>query len=127
MKTSLVLLLLCTFGFGKDPLDKLIGKWKLEKVVMGDTPIYPEKHSFFVIINQTTLSYSDGCNRCTKQIAFVTDTSIKLDGTVGCTKMYCPRPYDFISDYQNYSGNYKLQDSILIITNDEGEHYLIKQ
>jgi hypothetical protein len=128
MKTSLFILFLCTLGIKQAPIDKLIGKWKLEKVVNADLTIYPKVVSFYLTISKEEISFNPDCiNQCWVRINSVSDSTIILDTNSRCTGAFCASPKEAISNSINYGGSYTLHDSILIITNKKDNHYLKRQ
>ncbi|HTA27599.1 MAG TPA: hypothetical protein VK809_07420 [Bacteroidia bacterium] len=127
MKTYLFLFGFCTFGFWKDPIDKLIGTWKLEKVDFKNTTLLPDTIcGRFLVISKSQILYDTDGGYSGKSSKFsITDKTISY-GQISYTKMLFAC-HDSLSSHIDYNGKYELHDSLLVVTNDKGKHYLIKQ
>ncbi len=125
MKTTLLLFSLFLFSYRQAPIDKLVGKWQLQKIEMKSGKILHRDGFDFVNISKDGISFYNGCNTCGTRIISIDDTCIILDeAKEACTMRYCVGP-DLITI--NYSGKYELHDSLLIITNAIGKEYLKRQ
>lgn len=126
MKTSLLLLLLCTFNISQSSIDKLIGKWKLEGIYV-DKDALIRADNYFLTITKTKISYSLGCNTCTQKIISIDDSIITLDSACGCTKKMCASKKQMIDAYLDFHGKYKVTDSTLVIMNESGNLVLKRE
>lgn len=125
MKTTLLLFLLI-LTIKQDPLNDLIGKWQLVKVETHGKTIPIQKQGYFLNISQKTIKYNLEVNQCWSDSFFVDKTNIILYENA-CTLICCDGRSDSISEYINYTGTYKLQDSILTIFNNKGALFLKKR
>jgi len=124
--------MLCITGFEQDPLDKLIGNWKLEKVETNGKTILPTNHytrfkDYSLAISATAVSYNFDINVCDRTITSIDDNKIKLSEIYRGSSFCYNGRFDSIVHYIDYTGTYEVHDSLLIITNNKGKHYLIRQ
>lgn len=122
MKIFLLFFLLL-FSFEQDPITDLIGKWKLVQIDVNGSKITPQKNDHYLNISQNKISYNRDVNHCWVDSFFVDEKTIILHNGA-CTKI---AEHDEITKYLNYSGEYQLFDSLLIIFNKKETLYLKKQ
>ncbi len=108
-----------------DPSSKLRGNWKLEKIELEKQTLIPKTYQYGLNISETKVSYNLDHNRCESHSFKITEEIIKFED-IACTLMCCDEKYDSLANYLNYSGYYKINDSILTIKNKVGIFYLRK-
>jgi hypothetical protein len=125
MKTCLFILVLYLFGFGQPPFT---GDWKVMKVETKDSTFYPQDtRDYYLYLSDTVIAYTDHCNDLwSYDIVFDNDTIILNPNYIASTLMYCMDPTERIRKYLDYSGIYKLQDTILVVNNSKGKLYLTR-
>jgi hypothetical protein len=128
MKTTLLLFILSWLSVFQSPLNDLTGIWKLERVETNKGTILPKHEDYFLTISKDLIKYNLDVNTCYSNSFTIDNEKITLDkGSGACTKICCDGRYDTIIFYLNYSGTYKLQDSLLIISNGKGKLYLKRE
>jgi len=128
MKTTILLIILSWLSVFQSLLTDLIGKWELEKIETAKGTILPKHKDYFLTISKDLIKYNLDVNNCYSNSFTIDDEKITLDkGSVACTKICCDGRYDTIIYFLNYGGTFKLQDSILIITNAKGKLFLRKE
>jgi hypothetical protein len=125
MRTSLLLLLFIILGFAPDPKEKLQGRWKLQKIEIGNTTYLPKLMDYIMTVSRSTVTYNTDLNSCFTTMQSITDTTISLNSAM-CTAVCCDGKNDPIATYIDYNGSYTLHDSLLVITNNEEKVYLKK-
>jgi len=126
MKTILFIFIFSSLTVEQVPLTDLIGKWKLEKIETNNGTIIPRKIDYFLNISEKAIGYNLEINNCSADSFFIDNKNIILN-RIMCTLICCDGNYDTISNYINYSGTYKIHDSLLEITNDKGKLFLKKE
>lgn len=127
MKKNLLLFILCIFNTSHDPLERLIGTWKLEKIEVGSVVYKPTGINYYLTIAKTGVGYNIGINVISTKIDTVNDSIIKLTNQGSGAPILPIGHDDPIVDYIDYTGKYKVSDSLLIIDNGMGKEYLIRQ
>ncbi len=110
----------------QDNISNLKGSWKLEKIVRSWTTNIPGKTEYYLNITDTLIWYNMEINTCTVYDFKITDSTIEYKGAP-CTKICCDDRIDNLGDFLNYSGKYKIKDSLLTIENEKWTSYLIRQ
>jgi len=129
IRTTYLLIITFIFSSVNAQVDKrLIGKWKLVKIVEDTlTMTPPDSVAFHLIISESTFSYYLGVNTCGFEAKTIKKTIIDTLGFGGlCTEACCDEKAWKYSTKINYTGTYKLKkrQKTLIISNQESDLYL---
>jgi hypothetical protein len=122
MKLLSLLIFTLLFEFTNEDKD-LIGKWKLAKIEISEKVIVPKKVDYLLTISSDNFAYNLAVNKCSVDVKIIDNIFIEF-ATVACTEICCDGTIDSISDYINYSGDYEVNDSVLVIQNESGTFYL---
>lgn len=113
----LVFVVSLVFSGQNSPAD-LYGKWKLIEIEVKGKKANPEKIDYFLTISENRINYNLDLNKCWVDSFSLENDSISF-GWIACTELCCDGRFDTISNYLWYAGVYKLQDSVLTITNEK--------
>ncbi|HTC00485.1 MAG TPA: hypothetical protein VK705_07365, partial [Ferruginibacter sp.] len=102
MKALFISILFYLSSIGPDPIDRLQGRWKLEKIEIGNTTYLPQKKQYFMSVSRSTVTYNLDVNDCYSKIISINDTNISIE-SVGCTQVCCDGK-DPIATYIDFNG-----------------------
>lgn len=113
----------CPFLLKDD--NQLFGKWQLVKIETSKSVLIPEKGNFNLEISAENISYNKDINTCWAENFSIANSNIFIY-LEACTEKCCDGKIDSISNYINYNGNYIVNDTLLKITNENGNFYFTR-
>jgi hypothetical protein len=120
---SLLLTLLLFSGFSGDK--NLHGRWQLEKIEMDSLIMKPYMVKYYLDISKNKITYNLDANRVDGDKLSIEDGIIDYQ-THKMTDICCDGKYDTLAKFIDYRGAYILNDSSMVISNEQGKYFLKK-
>lgn len=107
--------------------ERLSGRWKLFRIEKDYEIIVPNKKDYFVYFSEKSINFNRDVNTCFIHAFTITDNEIISPKGAGCTRVCCDGRTDKFSVDIMYTGKYWFENDNLIIKNENGTHYLIRE
>ena len=124
MKTLLLLFVfLQSLVYAQNDLNKLYGRWDLEKVFINNKTFIPKKVNYFLEIHKERIEYNLDVNTYFAKVIKIDNKIISYKNEMH-TLLCCDGNVEPDFNYLNYNGKYFLHGNLLIIENLTGIFFL---